>query len=351
MRFYTDDMVRISRHRRANQLLAIKHDHRKPLTASQRSDIIDFWKPYRNITSELGWFEFYNSICLDDSLLKFYIPESVYYCDIDTFFTIPQRAEALDDKNMYDLFFPDVTMPETIARKINGLLLDRDYRVITAQEALDLCKSHGEVIGKKAVMSWGGHGLDFIDFTSMSDQAFINWLLGSPDVIIQEVIQQHDSLNRLHADSVNSIRIMSLMLDGEVHLLSSVLRMGRDGSRVDNASSRGLSCGIQSDGMLREFAHDKTGARYSQHPQGAVFKDVKVDGYEKCCDIVRSHASILSGASQLMSWDFAIGADGEPILIEVNLTYGGVTIHQMCNGPILGDKTRDILTRIYQHSK
>lgn len=351
LRFYTDDLVRISRRRRANQLLAMKRAHRKPLSGSQKQDIIDFWKPYRNISSELGWFEFYNQICQDSDQLKFYIPESVYYSDIDTFFSNPRRAESMDDKNLYDLFFSNVRMPETIVRKTNGVLLDKEYQAITIQQALDLCKSHGCVISKKALTSGGGYGVYFIDFSTTTDEAFIEWLESAPDVNIQEIIHQHDCLNQIHDKSVNSIRIMSLLLDGQVHLLSSVLRMGRDGSQVDNASGGGLSCGIQSDGTLKEFAYDKTGARLSQHPQGAVFKGVKIVGYEKCCDIIRRHAGILSGVSRLMSWDFAIGSDGEPILIEVNLTYGGVTIHQMCNGPILGDLTPDILSRVYQHSK
>ena len=56
-------------------------------------------------------------------------------------------------------------------------------------------------------------------------------------------------------------------------------------------------------------------------------------------------------SSRLISWDFAVDPQGEPVLIEVNLTYGGVLVHQLCNGPIFGDRTEDILSRVYHQSK
>lgn len=347
LRFYTHDLVKISRKRRARQLLGFKTEHLTPLSAEQRDEILSFWKPFRDMTSEMKWFEFYNGLCQDKTKLKYYIPESVYYTDIDTFFTIPRRCEELDDKNMYDLFFGDVKMPRTIVRKTNGVLLDRDYQIITAAQALALCKAQGRVISKEARMSGGGFGVKFFDFSSCSDNEFLDWLAKAREINIQEIIKQHDCLNQLHANSINSIRIMSMMLDGEARLLSSVLRMGRDGSQVDNASSGGIACGILKDGHLREFACDKTGERLTRHPQGAVFKEIKLVGYDKCCELVRKLAGRMSSASHLLSWDFAIDPEGDPVLIEVNLTFGGVTIHQMCNGPIFGELTETLLDKVY----
>ncbi len=347
LRFYTHDLVRISRKRRARQLLAFKREHLTQLTREQQDEILSFWKPFRDVSGEMKWFEFYNTSCQDKSRLKRYIPESVYYTDIDTFFTIPRRCEELDDKNLYDLYFPDVKMPATIVRKTNGVLLDADYNIIDVQRALQLCKERGSVISKEARNSAGGFGLRFFDFPSCSDEEFTRWLLTNDEINIQEVIHQHESFDQIHDKSINSVRIMSLLLDGQVHILSAVMRMGIDGARVDNASSGGWACGIREDGRLRELPYDKTGARFRSHPQRAVFKDHQLVGFDKCCDVIRANAGKLCSASRLVSWDFAVDAQGEPVLIEVNLTFGGVTIHQMCNGPILGDLTEAILTEVY----
>ena len=36
------------------------------------------------------------------------------------------------------------------------------------------------------------------------------------------------------------------------------------------------------------------------------------------------------------SWDIAIDADGEPVLIEYNVGGAGIDIHQYNNGPLYG---------------
>lgn len=54
--------------------------------------------------------------------------------------------------------------------------------------------------------------------------------------------------------------------------------------------------------------------------------------------------------SKLQSWDFAIGEDGEPILIEVNLSFGQIDFHQMCNGPIWGASTQEMLRYVFDNN-
>ena len=353
VRFYTDDLVRISRRRRARQIFPRKSPQSLPLTPQQRQEISSFWKQYRNMDKEMRWFAFYNASCEDKARLKYYIPDGVYFSDIDAEWTDPRRSDDLDDKNLYDLYFHDVSMPRTVMRKINGFLLDKDYHVISMEQALDLCQAAGAVVCKEARLSQGGHGVTFFDFSKHSREEFRHWLANVPydNLNVQEVIRQHESLNKIHADSINSVRIISFMFDGQVHILSSILRMGRDGATVDNASMGGIMCGIKEGGQLGQYAYDENGNRWAQHPQGTVFKDTRIVGHDRCCQLIGELAGRLCTTTRLISWDFAIGEDGEPILIEVNLTYGGVVIHQLCNGPIFGDLTERVLNEIYKSGK
>jgi len=353
VRFYTDDLVRISRRRTINRGYLKRREYAQPITQAQRDEIIAFWKPYRDITAAVKWYEVYNNFCDDKSKLKYYIPDIIHFTEIDTFFSDPRRCEIMDDKNLYDLFFHDVKMPRTIIRKVNGDFFDGDYQWLTLDQAVDLCVKAGSVISKEARLSFGGHGIKFFDLATCDKEEFKRWLCDkrNHNINIQEVVTQHECLNKIHDKSINTIRIMSLLLDGEVHILSTLLRMGRDGVKVDNASSGGLICGIKEDGYLREIAFGNYGERVLQHPQGAVFKNCRIEGIAKCHDLIRALAGRLSGCSRLVSWDFAIGADGEPILIEVNLTYGGVNLHQMCNGPIFGDLTERVLSTVYRSGR
>ncbi len=350
-RFYTDDLVRLSRKRRAKQIFPLKAPYALALTPAQRDEISAYWRPYRNIDKEMHWFAFYNAFCDDKSQLKHYIPDGVYFTDMDFPFTHPRRSDDLDDKNMYDLYFHDVPMPETVIRIMNGVMQDKDYQLITQDQAVVLCEQCGRVVCKEARLSMGGYGVSFVDFSKTSAEDFKHWLEKNRNRYfnVQRVIQQHESISRIHPSSVNTIRVMSLVFEGQVHILSSIIRMGQGDAVVDNASKGGMMSGVTSDGWLKEYAFDQYGKRWSQHPQGTVFKDTRIVGVDRCHDLVRRLAGRMCTTTRLMSWDFAIDPAGEPILIEVNLTYSGVVIHQLCNGPIFGDMTDRMLSYIYHH--
>lgn len=46
--------------------------------------------------------------------------------------------------------------------------------------------------------------------------------------------------------------------------------------------------------------------------------------------------------SRLISWDFSVSEEGHPVFIEANLSWGELDFHQMCNGPIFGERTHEI---------
>lgn len=357
-RFISNKYIELrDRHLKNERLKTAKHylgeklGHLSPLTSGQREEIINYWSQYTDVSGEMKWFEFYNSFKAvnDETHLKYCIPDSIMYGDIDVHFTNPRRSYELDDKNLYNLFFRDIKMPRTIVRKCEGVLLDSDYQVIDLERAVELCLQEPRVICKIARNSVGGKGVRFYDCSSSTSQELKAMLNNPRDIIVQEVIGQHESIRRIHDKSINTVRIMSLVMDGQVHLLSGVLRMGRDGSPVDNASSGGIVCGLNDDGTLKEFAYDTRGNCWTQHPQGTVFKGVKIAGYSQCRELVKKLAGRFCSTSRLISWDFAVGEDGEPILIELNLTFGEVDFHQMCNGPIFGDLTDKILSIVFKN--
>jgi len=84
-----------------------------------------------------------------------------------------------------------------------------------------------------------------------------------------------------------------------------------------------------------------------KHPDsGLIFEGYEVPGYQKCRDAVPMlHAQM--PRFRLVSWDFAIDPDGEPVLIEANLHYGELDFHQINNGPIFGEDTEKILKEVF----
>ena len=63
--------------------------------------------------------------------------------------------------------------------------------------------------------------------------------------ILQECFRQSDFTVRFNPSSVNTIRIGTYRdLKGQIHILRAIMRIGANGSEVDNAHAGGMFCGI-----------------------------------------------------------------------------------------------------------
>lgn len=106
----------------------------------------------------------------------------------------------------------------------------------------------------------------------------------------------------------------------------------------------GIVCGILPSGQLRNIAFDGKLNSYEKHPNGQVFSEIVIPNFNECVDMVKGLAPRLGRISKLLNWDVTLDKDGNPILIEVNITWGGSV--QIAAGPALGDLTEEILGEI-----
>ena len=323
----------------------------KELTHDQIVEIKEYWKELsgtRKQYFDFFWYKIYNGVCEDSRKLKYYIPNDFYYCYVDYYFANDHYCRKFDDKTLYELYFPEVRHPETIVRRSGKCLLDSHFQIINTEKAVRLCHDAGNIIFKPAVEISGGKNIRF--WSVGDDEKALLSMFDSNHFVIQKLLRQHDALNGIHASSINTLRILTLLFNDEVKVVSSILRMGSNGNRVDNGSSNGIFCGILPDGHLRPVAYDFTGKAFEYHPQGVKFADVIIPGYEKVCDLALRMAPRFQNITRLISWDFAVGEDGEPILVEANLSYGGCNVHQVSNGPIFGDMTEEVMRYVFKHN-
>ena len=321
------------------------------ISPDNKRKINDYWKISLGIKVTYQYFAMYNKVIADNGFDVRYIPDDLFFIYLDPYYNNVIAAKWLDDKSLYDLLFADVKRPITIARKMGGKLLDKDYNNANVETIINQCKAQGEVIIKKSIDSEGGKGVQIIN--SQEDATGLRTALQVPnDFVVQGILIQHPDVAAIHKDSINTIRVMTLIHNDEVHILSCILRMGRGGKRVDNASSGGLFCGIDDSGCLRKHAYDYDGFRFDIHPtSGVVFEGYHIPGIDEIKKIVKQKALRLSRFCKMVSWDFAIGEDGNPIFIEVNLSYGEVNFHQMTNGPLLKDLTPSVIKEVFSDSK
>ena len=328
-------------------------EERKPLTRQQKEEIDQLWQSVSGSKRRPfcpDWYEVYNVTEPDPSLTKYYIPNDFYYSYVDAFFTDREQCIVLDNKEYYELLFPEIRHPKTVLRRCGSVITDRDYQMIDGSRAVELCKEAGEVIVKPSRQCWGGAFIDFWN-QEQGEDALRKILNSKSYYVVQEILGQHPVISALHPQSINTIRVLTFIFEGKVHILSAVLRMGAGGSRFDNASAGGLFCGITAEGVLKDKAYDKSRHCYDRHPQGAAFAGIKVPSFDLICQQVKMLAPRLATATRMVSWDYCVERDGTPVLVEANLTLGGVNVHQVANGPVFGDMTERVLRYVFKHNK
>lgn len=314
------------------------------LTKEQKKQIKDFWKPYCRVSSK--WARYYAA--KNGRFDPRYIPNDLYYTKIDQYFNSRKLGYGFNDKNYYSKIFSGIKQPEVIVRKISSLIFDENYNQISIEKAKRKILQQHEVICKPSQETGSGRGIMF--FNNANTKEIDEFLMDRiyDDYVVQKLIEQHSELNRVHKGSINCIRIVSLLFEDGVYILSAVLRMGFGNSKVDNATAKdnadydGMSCGIDKNGCLKKFAYGyTTGKAFEKHPDGLIFESFQIPSFDKAVKLVKC-AHPLIGHFRLVSWDIAIDKDGNPVLVEANMRKGGINFHQFNNGPIFsggGDRS------------
>ena len=172
-----------------------------------------------------------------------------------------------------------------------------------------------------------------------------------PNFIIQETLQQSSEISTFNPTSVNTLRIATYrsVKDNEVHILSSVIRIGNAGSVVDNLHSGGKMVRINENGTLANYCSDQYGRRTNRH-NGIDFsiENHIIPNYDKVKAFAREVSSKILHA-RLVQLDIMLDQNNQPKLIEFNINGFSMWIAQFTGTPALGRFTDEI--RDYTISK
>lgn len=321
----------------------------RPLTKEEKRRVDEIWW---GVKVDYRWFAYYNEIHKTHGVYfnPFFVPANVYYANFDLHFSNCKQCKVVDDKSWYGLFFNDVRRPHELARKISGEWVDENYELISVKDVIKKClQCERGVIIKPSYESEGGNGIFLWHNDGVDD---IERLLNNIDnCVVQELLVQHPQMEHLHAKSVNTVRIMSLVFNSKVNVLSSIVRMGIGDNEVDNATAGGIFCGVNNDGTLKNVGWNLKGEKFTRHPDGVRFESITIPNFNELIMMVQKLAPRLMKVSKLVSWDFAILEDGHPVLIEANLSWGDLNLHQMSNGPIFGNLTETVIKDVFKEKR
>lgn len=319
----------------------------KKLTPLQIAEIQSFYSKNWGEKINLKWHEYYYYV--NGMFSPEYIPTYIYYTKICPKFNDPKLMKLYSDKNMIDKLIPTAKKPKTYIKNINGHFYINGWEPTTIDKAIEACNNLDDAIIKHSTETCKGKSVT--RFSSNTGQAFIKnnsstqsvkELLLSYDknYIVQSAILQCEEMASLNPTSLNTIRIMTYKRKEDVVILYSVVRMGRKGTVVDNASAGGMYCGINSDGHLKKEAYTLTpfSTNYISD-NGVKFESFVIPKFEEMKKLVKNWHNELPYA-KLIGWDLAVDNNNEIILVEINASEPG--LFQAATGPAFGKYTAEI---------
>lgn len=259
-------------------------------------------------------------------------------------------VNAYSDKSLYDNLFKEFNRAHNVVKRVRQQYMDRDgvaihrnevmERLLTDREEYIIKKSDtddGKSIAKLKVKNNELYLKDRVVTLETLEQEY-----GS-NFLVQRVIQQHETMARLHPSSVNTLRMVTLRLNGTIHYLYTFTRFGVNNDVKDNAGSGGLVVGVKDNGEFMKYGIYKN-QKVEQHPTTKENIELlgKVPNFDLCKEkVISMHEKIIH--HDFVSWDIAVEQDGTPIFIEVNF-FGTSLLNQLAlERPLFGNFTEEVL--------
>ena len=219
----------------------------------------------------------------------------------------PEKRKIFSDKTLFFKNFSDYT-------KRNWL----DLRKSNIADLERFIENKSEVF-VKPVDLFGGQGVTKIKLDENTDPKVLFCELSAANqMILEDVIPQHEKMNSLYKDSLNTLRITTIAVDEKINIIYSVLRVGQGGSCVDNITSGGMYCPVNEKGIITKPAFcNKTGKCLTHHPEtGVEFVGFEIPYYKETVDLILKAATLVPEV-RYVGWDVGITPDG-PVLVEGN---------------------------------
>ena len=338
-------------------LQILKRLNHKSVSDKDYKDIIlPFWARY-NKTPEKFWFSYYGS--RDSVVNPLFIPANIYFCEILPYLNDLTFKYATQDKGGLPERLPNIKQAKTIARRMSGLYYDGKMNMISKEKAIDLCLSHNnKIVIKPSLFTSTSRGISVInpaetkrdELEKTLEEAGVNY-------IVQDKITQHPDLAKLNPSTTNTIRVNSFLSDEGVYIASSSLRVGSADQEIVERGLNDWLCEINDDNTiggktinLTRFDYDDdpdSRVSWKECPCPAVDSTYIIPSMDKVRNTVKKAHPMLPHF-RWIGWDFTVDEDGDPVLIEINLTSGQSWQLVTCK-PMFGDMTQYILDDYYIH--
>ena len=237
----------------------------------------------------------------------------------DTYLTRVRNKKIMDlmnDPAFSDEFDDKLRFNKTFAAYLGRKTLNGETATekelaefLRGQEAIFAKINHGDC----------GRGVEKLyvkDFDSPA--AMLAYIREHGQVVLEHVLPQHEDMARLHPSSVNTMRILTDLVDGQVHIAYITVKMGRGSGVCDNSGQGGILCRVDpQSGKIISPATDDYFNVYEKHPDtGIVLQGYQLPMVDRAVAMAKEAALVFPQVGHV-GWDMAITPTG-PAIIEGN---------------------------------
>lgn len=139
------------------------------------------------------------------------------------------------------------------------------------------------------------------------------------NILLEECIHTHSSIEAFHPSSLNTIRVVTVSNEQESVIFGALLRMGAGESIVDNTHAGGIFASIDVvSGVIDTDGIDSFGKHYRCHPDtGLQIKGFQIPYWDRIVETCKQ-ASHVMPKTLFAGWDICVHEDGRIELIEGN---------------------------------
>lgn len=213
------------------------------------------------------------------------------------------------------------------------IVFNRIFRQQIGRDFIDLREVGFEgfekfVQGKQTVFAkrhadFGGHGIEKVRVTG-DLRALYERAMKNEQYLIEDTLIQHETLNAINPAAINNLRLVTLLKDGEAHVLFKTLRI--NGGQEEVISCDDIYMTLDDQGNILGNVVDDNMKVFDKHPvTGFAFAGARIPHVDKAIELVKSAARLIP-EMRFVGWDVAITRDGAAI-IEGN-NFPSIGLHQ-----------------------
>lgn len=262
------------------------------------------------------------------------------------------------DKNEFDKIIGGGNFPQTVLRNQNGCLMNADYEALD-RHSIDISQltRSNDLVVKPSIDSASGNGVRFfhrseedglfhdVESDEIMNVDMLDVAYPNNNYIVQERARQSEFMSKFCPTSINTLRIQVYrsLSDNKTYVINMILRIGRNGSLVDNAHAGGAFIGIESGGKFMKHLLDQYGRKYTIF-NGIDFskENFFLPNFEEIVSFAKSIGGKIHHA-RLIALDVMLDEHNQPKLIEYNIDSFGLWLFQFTTGTAFGQWTDEII--------